>query len=460
MKKWSIKRKVWIALFSIIGITVLGASFLTFYLYNELYVKKQKEILVTEGERLAEFYQEYGVDAAFFERLEWSKQNKDIDVLFSDDPMQLGSGVPFEPYSSDNLISFEERQLLLEGEMVVMIRPHPHYEQDILGVAIPLFQNELLAGSVLLSMPLSDVYEPFRQIRIILVFFLVIVLFSIIFIGNKVINHVIRPISEMKEISTLMAAGDFSKRIEVNRSDELGQLANSFNKLSTSLEKVEDKRREFLANVSHELRTPLSYMKGYAEAMEEGIIEQKKGLNIIQKESNRLERIVNDLLDLAQLEGDSYPLQCEPTVFAQVINDVLESFELMFNQKNIRLLQNLDEEIIVYGDSDRLEQAIRNLLDNAVRYTPAKKKISITLTKGKGWSELTIADEGIGIPLQDLQAVKERFYRVNKARTRNHGGTGLGLAIVTEIIKKHHGLFELESNVGQGTVAKIRLKTM
>ena len=458
MKNWSIKKKVWVAIFCMLLTIIVGSIFLTLFLYDELYVEKQIELLVTEGQHLAEFHRRG--EEAFFERLDWSKQTIASNVLFSDDPMQLGSGVPFEPYSDENMITFEERQLLLEGETIVMVRSHPHFGQDILGVAVPIFQNDHLSGAILLSMPLSEVYEPFLQIRVILIISLILMILVIILIGKKVINDVVQPLSDMKQISTLMAEGDFSQRIHANRSDELGQLAHSFNSLSTSLEKVEDKRREFLANVSHELRTPLSYMKGYAEAMEEGVIDQKKGLAIIQKESNRLERLVNDLLDLAQLEGDSYPIQWEPIAFAQLISEVIESFELIVTQKDLRLIQNIDEESIIYGDRDRLEQVIRNLLDNAIRYTPASKQISIALTTDHGWSELIIADEGIGIPEKDLKAVKERFYRVNKARTRNSGGTGLGLAIVSQIMNKHDGVFELDSKVGQGTSAKIRLKTI
>ncbi|WP_026674020.1 sensor histidine kinase [Alkalihalobacterium bogoriense] len=460
MKHWSIKKKVWIALSGVIVTVTLGAIFLIYFLYDALYVEKQKELLLTEGESLAESYLEYGVEESFFTRLHWTEQNKAIHVFFSDDPMQLGSGVPFEPFSEENMITFDERQLLLEGETVVMVRSHPLFQQDILGVAIPLFQGEQLSGAILLSMPLADVYEPFMEIRVMLFVVLAFILVIIIVLGNRIVNDVVNPLLSMKKISTFLADGDFSKRMNVERRDELGQLAQSFNILSTSLEKVEENRREFLANVSHELRTPLSYMKGYAEAMEEGMIDSKKGLAIIQKESNRLERLVNDLLDLAQLEGDSYPLRCEPIVFSQVVNDVLDSFEVVATQKNIRIVQRIDEETIIYGDSDRLEQAIRNLLDNAIRYSAPHTEITITLTRKNGWSELLITDYGIGIPTNDLSAVKQRFYRVNKARTRNAGGTGLGLAIVTEIIKKHEGEFELSSEVGKGTTAIIKIRTI
>ncbi|WP_017727138.1 sensor histidine kinase [Halalkalibacterium ligniniphilum] len=459
MKYWSIKKKVWLAVVLTAIVMMIGAVSLTFFLYERLYIEKQVDLLVMQGEELARFYDEYGADAHFQERLTWTEQSIDADVLFTDDPMQLGSGAPFEPYSYENLITFEERQQLLDGETVVIRRSHPHFHQDILGVAVPLFLNEHLSGAVLLSMPLSEVHEPFLQLRMHLASTIILVVMLVVFIGNKMIHNVVQPLSDMKRVAKIMADGDFSRRIpESTRGDELGQLARSFNSLSSSLEKVEQNRREFLANVSHELRTPLSYMKGYAEAMAEGVIKQKKGLMIIQKEANRLERLVNDLLDLAQLEGDSYPLQFEPIAFAQLINDVIEPFEWIAAQKNIRIIRKLDEDSIIHGDSDRLEQVIRNLLDNAIHYTPPGKSITLALTTTNKVSKLVITDEGAGIPEEDLPIVTERFYRVDKARTRQNGGTGLGLAIVSQIIKKHGGTFELSSRVGQGTSARITLK--
>ena len=148
MKNWSITKKVWIAIFCMLLTITVGAIFLTLFLYDELYVDKQIELLVTEGEHLAEFHRRG--EEAFFERLDWSKQTIASNVLFSDDPMQLGSGGPFEPYSDENMITFEERQLLLDGETVVMVRPHPHFGQDILGVAVPVFQKDHLSGVILL----------------------------------------------------------------------------------------------------------------------------------------------------------------------------------------------------------------------------------------------------------------------------------------------------------------------
>lgn len=150
-------------------------------------------------------------------------------------------------------------------------------------------------------------------------------------------------------------------------------------------------------------------------------------------------------------------LRRKPIVFAQLIHDVLDQMAFFADKKNITLKRTLEEDCIVYGDSDRLQQVIRNLLDNAIQYTPSGKSISIELQVHQSVAELRVTDEGNGIPKEDLPHVSERFYRVNKARTRKDGGSGLGLAIVYQIIKKHHGTFDIQSESGIGTTAIIQL---
>lgn len=459
MKPLSIKKKVLFLILAVIGIVAASALALTYYLYQHLYIDKQIDSLSLQGKKLAAIYHKHDKDKYFTDRIKWANDSSQANIIFTDDPMELSSGIPFDTNTNDNLITFKERQKLLQGETVVLIREHPQFHQDILGIAIPVFsKKDELTGTIFLSMPLSDVYEPFVQIRLTLGLSFVFILLLIFFIGYKNSNKVVRTINKMKEIAMEMESGDFSKRMAVTKKgDELNQLSRSFNKLSSTLEKVEQHRREFLANVSHELRTPLSYMKGYAEGIEEGVIDQKKGMQIIQDEATRLSRLVHDLLDLAQLEGDSYPLTMEPIVFAQLIHDVLDQMTIIANQKGISLNRTLEEDCIIYGDSDRLQQVVRNLLDNAIQYTPSGNSISVELHVQQNIAELKITDEGNGIPQEDLPHVSERFYRVNKARTRNDGGSGLGLAIVYQIIKKHHGVFNIQSEPGLGTTAIIQL---
>ncbi|KMK77740.1 sensor histidine kinase [Alkalihalobacillus pseudalcaliphilus] len=461
MKNWSIKLRLWITTGIVIVLIVCLIIILTYYLYQTLYIDKQIERLHEQAAQLEFTYQDHGTSDVFFQQLEMANflnGPSELEVLYTDDPMLLGSGTPFEPFSSQELINFSERQLLLNGETITIIRAHPLFDQDILAVALPLFENEMLTGALYLSIPLAEIYEPFSEIQGYLITGGIISLLIITLIIAKTVQNITHPLNKMKALSQEMAEGDFSQRIKhVGGGDELRSLANAFNSLASSLHEVETKRKEFLANVSHELRTPLSYMKGYVEAVKEEVIEPKKGLSIIQKESARLERIVHDLLDLAQLEGESYPIKKEPIAMAQLIHDVVESFELAMKQAQLNIHLYLDEEVIIFADYDRMEQVLRNLLDNALRFTGEGKSIFIQLYIREKKVYIRIQDEGVGIAEKDISSLTERFYRVNKGRTRAGGGTGLGLSITSQIIKLHGGNITITSKEHVGTNVLIEL---
>ncbi|WP_245947337.1 sensor histidine kinase [Bacillus taeanensis] len=461
IRRLGIKQKIWMTLSIVSLFTILTGIGLTFYLYEKFYVEKQIELLLMQGKRLEAVYDQNGKGEEFLKRVQWTDEGSEGKVIFTDDPMLLSAGVPYDEYFNTNLITFEERQQLLAGKEVIMIREHPRFNQDILAVTIPLLQEELLQGAIFLYMPLEVVYEPFQSIRLLLLLALVFVLLIVIVGGRKISDHLISPLKKMEVISHKMMDGDFTQRIHIKTRDEIGSLSQSLNSLASSLEKVEQQRREFLQNVSHELRTPLSYIKGYTEAIRDGVVvdneDRNKYMNIIHHEVSRLQRLVNDLLDLAQLEGDSYPMKHEPLSFAQLTLDVLERYELITKQKNIKIQEQLDDDIIIEGEADRLEQVISNLLDNAIRYTLEGKELFISLSQQQSSAVFTIQDLGPGISEEDLPKVVDRFYRVNKARTRKDGGTGLGLAIVNQIVKKHRGIFLIESEEGIGTTVTVKL---
>ncbi|CJC27634.1 sensor histidine kinase [Streptococcus pneumoniae] len=170
-----------------------------------------------------------------------------------------------------------------------------------------------------------------------------------------------------------------------------------------------------------------------------------------------MQRLVHDLLDLAQLEGEHFPLKKQPIVFSQLIEDVLDTYEIKFIEKEIHISTNLNPEVIVMIDEDRMQQVLHNVLDNAIRYTNQKGNIVITLEQIDDYCELKIKDTGIGIDIEHLENLGERFYRVDKARSRQHGGTGLGLAIVKQIVHIHGGQWKIESEKDKGTTVIIKL---
>lgn len=228
----------------------------------------------------------------------------------------------------------------------------------------------------------------------------------------------------------------------------------------TKQQKLENSRREFVANVSHELRTPLTTVKSYAETLLDFVKDNRTAAsftNTILNETDRMTRLVKDLLVLSSLESRA-PLN--KTVFSMknMVNDVVSTMTLVASEKGHRLLFEQKSDIPeFYGDSDKLEQVLYNIISNSIKYTPNGGKITVGLEKVFNEIHITVADTGIGIPEKDLARIFERFYRVDKARSRELGGTGLGLAISKGIIDAHKGKIEITSQPGEGTTVIIKL---
>ena len=183
--------------------------------------------------------------------------------------------------------------------------------------------------------------------------------------------------------------------------------------------------------------------------------EKNKYLKLINRESGRMVKLVEDLLDLSRLDADEYRLVKNPFPLAQLIEDFIIKYGPALKEKNISLTLELDPDIIINGDEGRLEQIFQNIIDNSIRYTESGGKISVILTKHSYGCKVEIEDTGIGIPEEDVNKLTERFYRVNKARSRADGGTGLGLAIVDKLVKLHDGKMEIASELGEGTTIRL-----
>lgn len=219
---------------------------------------------------------------------------------------------------------------------------------------------------------------------------------------------------------------------------------------------MERSRREFVANVSHELRTPLTTMKSYLEALEDGALDEpelaKRFLGVTRNETERMIRLVTDLLNLSRFDSKQEQLKMTPAAISDMLEEVADRFSFQLKQKGIALVLDIGEVPPVLVDRDKIDQVLDNLLSNAVKYTPDHGRIVLSCRDREGaFAEIGVEDNGIGIPRKDLDRIFERFYRVDKARSRNMGGTGLGLAIAREIVRAHGGTIELESEYNQGT---------
>jgi two-component system phosphate regulon sensor histidine kinase PhoR len=224
----------------------------------------------------------------------------------------------------------------------------------------------------------------------------------------------------------------------------------------TEEKRVEAIKKDFVANVSHELRTPLASIKGYSETLlDEGPGDSdnsKEFLRIIDKHATRMSRLIDDLLILSRLESQQISVECAPLDMGELIGLSVATFSKQARDKGIELSSEVSEDLPkALGDRDRLEQVLVNLLDNAIKYTPAGGSVKVSAYMEEGSIRIDLQDTGIGIPPKDMPRIFERFYRVDKARSRELGGTGLGLAIVKHIMQGHGGRVWVESELGNGS---------
>lgn len=229
----------------------------------------------------------------------------------------------------------------------------------------------------------------------------------------------------------------------------------------TELKKLEYMRKDFVANVSHELKTPITSIKGFAETLLEGGMEDKDVtrdfLGIIYQEGNRMQELIEDLLALSKLEREDLTLDHEGFNATKLVKEAIRTLKHKAKQKKLSLTLETEQEIMLEADRSRVKQIIINLVDNAINYTPAEGTITVSVQQVDEYILFSVSDTGIGIDEESLARIFERFYRVDKARSRNTGGTGLGLAIVKHIVEVHNGKIDIESEVNKGTTIKVYL---
>ncbi|MFY9945788.1 MAG: ATP-binding protein, partial [Exiguobacterium chiriqhucha] len=232
-----------------------------------------------------------------------------------------------------------------------------------------------------------------------------------------------------------------------------------FNDIS-ELKRLEKMRKDFVANVSHELKTPLTSIRGFSETLLDGAKEvpelRDQFLDIIQKEATRMQMLVEDLLELSRLEREDFHLEFTPVQLNQLVEEVCLVLSQKAEQKSIHLESRHDGEVVLQADMNRIKQVILNLVANAVNYSPEGSQVEIAVEKRPDGSYLIVKDNGIGIAPKEVGRIFERFYRVDKARSRNSGGTGLGLAIVKHIVDLHHATIQVDSIEGEGTTFTIK----
>lgn len=315
-------------------------------------------------------------------------------------------------------------------------------------------------GALGILAPIRSVKEAVNQIRSMLVLAGIGAAFLALGMTHIVSRKLSQPLLQMESVARRMAMGDLDARAVAGTDDEIGSLARTLNELGDELKRYRDTRSEFFANISHELRTPITYLEGYAQVLAEGLVEseeeQKQYLHIIRDEARRMKRLVDDLFELSRMEEGKLSLYEEWVDLAEVLGRVGNRIGPGAAEKGLALELDIGNDVpLVRGDGNRMEQIFFNLLDNAVRYTH-QGTIRVRLGHEPSQVVAQVSDTGVGIPREELPYVFERFYRVEKSRSREFGGTGLGLAIVRKLVELQNGQIEVKSEVNRGTTFTVR----
>ena len=328
---------------------------------------------------------------------------------------------------------------------------------------VPISSPDQPLGYAAVAEPLSVIEEGLSRLRRDFFAGVPLVLLVASLAGYFLARKSLSSIASMSAQTQRISAESLSSRLDVtNPKDELGRLATTINDLLGRLENAFTEQQRFIADASHELRTPLAVLRGETEvALEKTrtVEEYQESLSLIKDEAERLSRIVEDLFILARQPIDApAKLVREQVVLNDAVRDCARAAQVLATRKGVQLnVHNNNPPIALSGDEDLLKRMILNLLDNAVKYTPAGGEISLTLERQNGNAQIVVRDTGIGIPEQDQLRVFDRFYRVDKARSRALGGAGLGLSIVRWIVDAHGGKIRIHSSDGDGSVFTVEL---
>jgi len=354
----------------------------------------------------------------------------------------------------NQVLDQEDVNTALEGNVSSRITYSERIEHPVIQVAVPVMEeDEMVTGVVLLSASLEEVYNTLYDIRRFL-FLATLIAMAIVGGGSAALaRRFTGPLESLTVAARKMAEGKLEQHIEISSADEIGRLAEQFNIMAKRLNYYTSNLKKFAADVAHEVRTPLTTMNLLTKSLKEHEMEpvqQKEFIEDLDGEVDRLTALVNDLLELSKL--DKNEIEMEKINLNNLLRDMLGEYQYRFSHAELELLDNIpDQDSYIYGAPLQLRQVISNLLDNALNYTQAGGKVTVSLYTESDEAVTKVEDTGCGIPEEDLNYIFERFFRVDRARARIGGGTGLGLAIVSEIVAKHDGRVWVESEEDVGS---------
>ena len=358
---------------------------------------------------------------------------------------------------------------LADAQGIVIVSPDQHIPvgsvvpADVLKTGTPLLMNGKQIGTILdanAPPPFNPEENLFLQrttdaLLLAMGGAMLVALIMAVILSRTLIH----PIRALTQAAQNITEGHLEQEVKVGAKDEIGQLAMAFNRMSEEVARVNQLRRQMTADIAHDLRTPLTVIAGYVESMRDGVLQPTEArLSLIYTEIERLQNLVGDLKMLTQADAGELPLHPQPIAPRSILERAAAPFQQRAEKQGVRLLVEADEHLPeICVDDSRMMQVFSNLVSNALRYTPAGGEIHLGARASNGHVDLTVRDNGAGIPKEDLPFIFDRFYRVDKSRS-DGDESGLGLAIVKALVEAHGGSVRAESQVDNGTAVHILLK--
>lgn len=439
--------------FSAAVLLSMGLSFHLFFFFNgDRLLTKTHNDLLHIGEELAAMSQhvEPGLLIPLLESI--SRLNESVSLALADDEGRLQA------------IRADESETLskLNRSVVTRVLQGEAYENkslrdpDAMIIGLPLTVGGR-SYALFISPHFSPAARSYAASAILTVLALVLCIGS--FLIAIVSRYIVHPIKKLTSATQALARGNFDVQIKLKLHDEIGILLKSFNSMAAKLQKLEQMRQDFVSNVSHEIQSPLTSIRGYSKALRQnGMKEEdrKRYLEIIERESERLSRLSDNLLKLVSLQSEHHPFH--PTTFdlAEQLRRIVVTLEPQWSAKQLELQLDLPK-VKFRADADQMNQVWMNLLSNAIKFTPAGGRILVRLTALTDKVKVLIQDSGIGISAEDQERIFERFYKADASRDKKTDGSGLGLSIVRTIVELHGGAVEVASKPGQGSAFTITL---
>jgi len=365
---------------------------------------------------------------------------------------RLGPNVRFS-----NIEEMVEQALFGEGSFLTT----PTTEgQDVRLYAAPFNLDSQTRIAIIVGRRTREIHDMLSIFRVVIIYSALAVILLAGIGGMLLANRTLKPFDHITDIAREIGEGDLSRRIDIQSEDEMGRLAATLNGMISRLEEAFQKQRQFAADASHELRTPLAIIQAESSLAldkKRTQAEYRKSLELVSQEVAYMSEIIGKLLLLARDDAGSEPLNFQEVNVKDLFTELSSDLEALAQEKGVAFNLGPMDNLSVRADRLRLRQLFLNILDNAIRYTPSGGTVSSSLVRKNGSAFVSISDTGIGIPSEDLPFIFDRFYRVDKARSRGDGGMGLGLAIASSIAKLHGGEIEVESQVGKGTTFYITL---